>query len=995
MANLRREPVSYRPFRAQPMLADGLLPVQRPGGEMLEKVSAAFFRMADDAGRIAAAQRQKRDQERDRQGRRDVRRDVLANRPQSELSGDGSGRASPGGPASRARGGRFSQDVNAAIDQASARHGVDRAALYRIAQMESGGNPRAKNPRSSAGGLFQFIDSTASQYGLTDRFDPAQAADAGARLMRDNAAHLRRTLGRDPTAGELYLAHQQGAGGAEKLLRNPNRPASEVVGADAVRLNGGRPGMTAGEFAQLWVRRAEEGYVLPPEPADRSADTMTIATEGGGRRPVLSGGTWRPSGEDTVYGRAYDEEGAKLYLQMLDLNIRKTTGQVYELYKDDPDKMAEVMAALKAAELRDNVFEEIAPEFELAFEEHSQRYLQQGLRNAEDKARDERLGALENRTTELRTEIGRSLEALDPEDESTAAALESAERSLSDHYDTAVAEGLISRSDAEAAKRSSRRGTATRFYMRQAEPLDADGVKELHERMRGDFASGKLAGLDDDGWIALRGELTTLENRKRSAEAAAAGKLTAEERIEAARIESLIGDDVASVATTGTELDRTAGGPDPQRVLELLGENRFDKWQRDRSFASRSFQASAGLEFETPEEMGERLTRLEPAPGKPGFAEAQEIHGAAVQRAGQLMKERTEDPALYVLRHHPDMLERWQQAQEEGGDVRAFGQIMLSAQAEIGIPTDQRRVLSAADTAAIAKRFLVQEEGGEGPALLMRSEKNRWGELWPRVFGELSGQLPGAVMVVGAMDLPGQERAAEELAEAVKAGGEATFKKLLPSALLTDAKDRAFDQLGPFMETLGGLPGSEATGTAVMDAVNLLAMRYMATGDSPTRAADRAYEDVIGRKYVVQEGYRIPRILDEDKVAVGARLVLSDLAEGEFDIDLPFSGIDAEGTRTAFVAAVLDGGRWMTSPLEDGLTLYAPDGAAVTVGGKPLSFAWGQLTGYRRAKADEFTKFADPPTVYNMDYRSVLDRYLRGEMTAAEMRRFVPANGGQ
>ena len=987
MANLRREPVSYRPFRAQPMLADGLLPVQRPGGEMLEKVSAAFFRLADEAGRVAAAQRQKRDEQLDRQGRQDVRRDVLASRPQSELSGDAAAATSPSGPPSRARGGRFAQNVNTAIDQAAARHGVDRAALYRIAQMESGGNPQAKNPRSSAGGLFQFIDSTASQYGLADRFDPVQAADAGARLMRDNAAHLRRTLGRDPTAGELYLAHQQGAGGAEKLLRNPNRPASEVVGADAVRLNGGRPGMTAGEFAQLWIGRAEQGYVLPPAPAEG------VAVDG--RRPVLSGGTWRPSGEDTVYGRAYDEEGAKLYLQMLDLEIRKTTGQVYELYQDDPAKMAAVMADLKATTLREHVFEEIAPDVEMAFEEHSQRYLQQGLRNAETNAKNERIGALENRTNELRTEIGRALEALDPEDESTAAALESAERSLSDHYDTAVAQGLISRPDAEAAKRASRRGTATRFYLRQAEPLDADGVKELHERMREDFAGGKLEGLDDDGWTALRGELTTLENRKRSAEAAAAGKLTAEERIEAARLESLIGDDVASVATTGTELDRTAGGPDPQRVLELLGENRFDKWQRDRSFASRSFQAAAGMEFETPEEMGERLTRLEPAPGKPGFAEAQEIHVAAVQRAGQLMKERTEDPALYVLRHHPDMPERWQQAQEEGGDVRAFGQMMLSAQAEIGIPADERRVLSAADTAAIAKRFLVQEEGGEGPALLMRAEKGRWGELWPRVFGELSGQLPGAVMVVGAMDLPGQERAAEELAEAVKAGGEATFKKLLPSASLTDAKDRAFDQLGPFMETLGGLPGSEATGTAVMDAVNLLAMRYMATGDSPTRAADRAYEDVIGRKYVVQDGYRVPRILDEDKVAVGARLVLSDLAEGEFDIDLPFSGIDAEGTRTAFVAAVLDGGRWMTSPLEDGLTLYAPDGAAVTVGGKPLSFAWGQLTGYRRAKADEFIKFADPPTAYNIDYRSVLDRYLRGEMTAAEMRRFVPANGGQ
>jgi hypothetical protein len=983
MANRRRETVTYRPFRAEPLLADGLLPVQREGGETLRKVSAVFFQFAEQQGLIADAQRE-------RQARRDARRDATAGRTVSELEGQAAPpSAMPDASPPRERGRRFASEVNAAIDEAAGRYGVDRSTLYRIAQIESGGNPRAKNPRSSAGGLFQFIDSTASQYGLADRFDPSQASDAAARLLRDNASYLRRTLGREPTSGELYLAHQQGAGGAAKLLRDPGRPASEVVGADAVRLNGGRPGMTAGQFAQLWINRAEGNYSIP---------SSAPAAEGGeGRRPVLAGGTWRPSGEDTIYGRAYDEEGARLYLQTLDLEIRKTTGQVYELYKDDPAQMAQAMSELKSATLRDHVFEEIAPEVGIAFDEHSQRYLQQGLRDAEDKARQERVGALDNRTNELRTEIGRALEALDPEDESTAAALESAERALADHFDTAVSEGLLTRPEAEAEKRSSRRSTATRFYLRQAEPLDADGVEALQERMREDFANGKLDGVDDEAWRGLQGELTTLANRKRSEEAKAAATLTAEERIEAARLEALIADDVASVASTGAELTRQSGGPDPQRVLELLGEDRFDKWQRERSFAGRAFQAAAGMEFETPEEIATRLAQLEPAAGMPGFAEAQEIHGAATQRAAQLMKERVEDPALYVLRHQPSMMEAWEQSQEDGGDVRGFGQLMLSAQAEIGIPEDERRVLSAADVGAISKRFLSQEDGGESAALLMRSERQRWGDLWPRVFGELAGELPGSVMVVGAMDLPGQERAAEELAEAIKAGGEATFRKLLPSTSLTDAKERTFDQLVPFMETLGGLPGSEASGTAVMEAVDLLAMRYMTAGDSPARAADRAYEDVIGKKYVIQDGYRVPRILDEDKIAVGARLALADLADGEFKIDLPFSDIDEEGTRASFTAAVIDGGRWVTSPLEDGLTLYAPDGAAVTVDGKPLTFRWGQLTGYRRARANEFLERSGPPSAFNMDYRSMLDRYMRGELTADEMQTFNPpaATGGE
>jgi len=147
--------------------------------------------------------------------------------------------------------------VRTAIDAAASRYGVDPTALSVIAQLESGGNPAAQNPNSSAGGLFQFIDSTAQQYGLTDKFDPYASADAGARLARDNAASLRRAIGREPTVGELYLAHQQGAGGASKLLANPNQRAVDIVGRDAVILNGGNENMSAQEFANLWINKAQ------------------------------------------------------------------------------------------------------------------------------------------------------------------------------------------------------------------------------------------------------------------------------------------------------------------------------------------------------------------------------------------------------------------------------------------------------------------------------------------------------------------------------------------------------------------------------------------------------------------------------------------------------------------------------------------------------------------------------------------------------------------
>lgn len=149
-------------------------------------------------------------------------------------------------------------ELRAIISGAATKYGQDPNTLMRIAGIESSFNPKAKNPKSSAGGLFQFINSTAGEYGLKDKFDPAQASDAAARLMRDNRAYLLDKLGREPTPGELYLAHQQGKAGAERLLIDPDVRAADIVGSKAITLNGGTPDMTAGQFASLWTSKFDK-----------------------------------------------------------------------------------------------------------------------------------------------------------------------------------------------------------------------------------------------------------------------------------------------------------------------------------------------------------------------------------------------------------------------------------------------------------------------------------------------------------------------------------------------------------------------------------------------------------------------------------------------------------------------------------------------------------------------------------------------------------------
>lgn len=176
-------------------------------------------------------------------------------------------------------------DVLNIINEESKAGGVDPLAMVTLADIETGGkfNANAQNPNSSAGGLFQQTDGNWADYGNGgNRMDPRASTIAAVRFARKNAETLQ-AAGIKPTAGNLYLAHQQGPGAAARLLANPDAPAEQIIGPQAFRLNGGRPGMTAGQFAAMWTSKADRIYAQrlalkqrePQQPQNTYAGTDT------------------------------------------------------------------------------------------------------------------------------------------------------------------------------------------------------------------------------------------------------------------------------------------------------------------------------------------------------------------------------------------------------------------------------------------------------------------------------------------------------------------------------------------------------------------------------------------------------------------------------------------------------------------------------------------------------------------------------------------------
>jgi len=130
-------------------------------------------------------------------------------------------------------------DVEAAIQEAAARHNVDPNLVRSVIKVESNFNPNAVS-RKGAMGLMQLMPSTARSLHVTNPFDPQQNVDAGVR-------HLKQLL-------ESY-------GGNVKLSL-----AAYNAGAGAVARSAGVP-----RFAetQNYVRRITNLYYGGSDPGSR------------------------------------------------------------------------------------------------------------------------------------------------------------------------------------------------------------------------------------------------------------------------------------------------------------------------------------------------------------------------------------------------------------------------------------------------------------------------------------------------------------------------------------------------------------------------------------------------------------------------------------------------------------------------------------------------------------------------------------------------------
>jgi hypothetical protein len=173
-------------------------------------------------------------------------------------------------------------------------------------QSESGGRADAKNSKSTAEGLGQFLTGTWAgmmkdhpELNLTaeGRTDPEQSARALRAFTQDNMGSLERA-GIPITEGNLYAAHHLGAGGARSVLSAADGTlVSDHISAEALAANPHLENMTVGDFRQ-WSTQKGGGN------ASRQAVTANPNGQQGAAQQALQAALSDPNSTLTASQRA-------------------------------------------------------------------------------------------------------------------------------------------------------------------------------------------------------------------------------------------------------------------------------------------------------------------------------------------------------------------------------------------------------------------------------------------------------------------------------------------------------------------------------------------------------------------------------------------------------------------------------------------------------------------------------------------------------------------
>ncbi len=401
-------------------------------------------------------------------------------------------------------------------------------------------------------------------------------------------------------------------------------------------------------------------------------------------------------------------------------------------------------------------------------------------------------------------------------------------------------------------------------------------------------------------------------------------------------INKLAKDNLARILVTGKD-DATVD----DLATRFLDPDDLSDYQDKKAGAKKTYKTMQELKFSDPQEADRILKEVAPTADAEDFYDKQAIYNETQKTWVSIQKARAADPAGYAMLDK-DTREEFKIVQDQyiaatdvdtkGAAAKSFQKFMKERrQAQMDMGVREPKLLSAQERDTFVSD-IQQREDGQAKADYIGEQANRFGPLWPQALKEMS-DLPPGIAVASTLVRPGQHAARVRFMDAVTVGSKTLRGQLSPQQL-NDVREDVDEKAIPFLNTMAKTPGGAAISAKYRSAVQLLTYQYVAEGAASEDAAQKAYDDIIGKYYSFVDTYRIPKGAGEsddrsDNIENTLEIIMDDIP-ATFDIAAPPSLVlSSEEAVEEYTDAIETNGYWVTAGDDSGVYLYDEFGRTV------------------------------------------------------------------
>lgn len=361
---------------------------------------------------------------------------------------------------------------------------------------------------------------------------------------------------------------------------------------------------------------------------------------------------------------------------------------------------------------------------------------------------------------------------------------------------------------------------------------------------------------------------------------------------------------------------------------------------------------------------------LAPKPGDPNYAIKANAYEVARKASASVDAGFKVDPAGYAAAKLPASKDAYRSFQDVAANptvpfadraaaAQHFAAVTLADQAKAGVPAVEQRILPKGYVTNLnAKLNNPAAVGGAGNvAALIDNEAKLWGSAWPQVQHQLAGDKATSSLV----------RVVSTGIDPVAAGILVENKDLSPQAVLKDQSTEKWSTvqtavqtaIKPFADSLMGQDGGDRVFHDFEGAAQKLTAHYVAQGADATKAAERAFEQLLGRSYDFSgKTYRIPKDAGVSSAAIASGLDAAKASLRDLGVNPAkdtFGGLSADMLSRARPEQLARDGVWVTAGdrehADKGVWLVYQDQVVRGRDGKtPLFLSWQQLADMGKSK---------------------------------------------